>query len=213
VIRGLAIAAVVVASAGCKVKDPPPVTEVWADDFTRSEVGRNYFPTSNNYKIEKGALKTQGGYNHPLWLRKKLPRDVQVDFDAWSNTKDGDIKVELFGDGRSHAANRGAYMASGYVFIMGGWSNRKSIIARRNEHGAAGKDIVQRALPKVVTGRKYHWRIKRQGDRVTWWVDDMEKPFLEYVDQAPLEGPGHEYFAFSNWESDSWFDNLKITPL
>lgn len=211
----LALALVVIATAAtsCKVKDPPPVTEVWADDFTRSEVGRNYYPTSNNYKIKDGALSTQGGYNHPLWLRKKLPRDVQIEFDCWSNTKDGDIKVEVFGDGSFHAKNRGSYMATGYVLVMGGWKNRKSILARRNEHGAQGKDLVARTQPKVVTGKKYRWKIVRRGSRITWWVDDMNTPFLDFDDPNPLEGPGHEYFAFSNWESDSWFDNLKITPL
>jgi len=30
---------------------------------------------------------------------------------------------------------------------------------------------------------------------------------------APLEGAGHEYFALNNWETDTWFDNLVITPL
>ena len=32
--------------------------------------------------------------------------DVQVEFDCWSNTDDGDIKVEFFGDGQSHAATK-----------------------------------------------------------------------------------------------------------
>ena len=38
-----------------------------------------------------------------------------------------DIKCELFADGRRHA--------SGYVVILSGWNNSKSIIARRDEHG------------------------------------------------------------------------------
>ena len=39
------------------------------------------------------------------------------------------------------------------------------------------------------------------------------QPFLTYEDKSPLEGPGHEYFGFDNWESDAWFDDLVITPL
>ena len=38
-------------------------------------------------------------------------------------------------------------------------------------------------------------------------------PFLMLDDPSPLEGAGHEYFAFNNWETDTWFDNLTITPL
>ena len=36
---------------------------------------------------------------------------------------------------------------------------------------------------------------------------------LQIVDEHPLEGMGHEYFGFNNWETDTWFDNLVITPL
>ena len=60
-------------------------------------------------------------------------------------------------------------------------------------------------------GGRYHWRIERIGKKLSWYVDD--KIFLEYDDNAPLEGAGHEYFGFNNWESDTWFDNLVITPL
>ena len=40
----------------------------------------------------------------------------------------------------------------------------------------------------------------------------MSAPFLSYDDPQPLEGKGHEYFAFDNWDSDLWFDNLSISP-
>ena len=39
------------------------------------------------------------------------------------------------------------------------------------------------------------------------------RPFLVYDDPHPLEGAGHEYFGFNNWETDTWFDNLVISPL
>lgn len=207
------VAAVVVlllAGAGCKVKDPPPVTETWRDDFERTTIGGNYYKTGGGHRVQDGALSTKGSYNHPLWLRKKLPRDVVIELDAWSSSPDGDIKVELFGDGRSHATSKGAYTSTGYVFIMGGWSNSKSILARGNEHG---KEMSERTRPRVEVGKRYHWKIQRQGNRLDWWVDDMSTPFLSYEDPRPLEGAGHEYFGFNNWESDSWFDNLVITPL
>ncbi len=197
-------------TTGCKVQDPPPVTEVWTDDFERKHIGGNYYKTGGQYRIVDGALGAQGGYNKPLWLRKRLPRDVEITFDAWSQSPDGDIKVEAFGDGRSFDPDRGSYTSTGYVFIMGGWRNSKSMLARRDEHG---RELVERPLPKVELGRRYRWKIRRQGDLMTWWVDDMDTPFLQYRDKDPLEGPGHSYFGFNNWESDTWFDNLVITPL
>lgn len=208
IVTVMALAAL--ASTGCKVKDPPPITEHWVDDFERTSIGGNYYKTGGGHRIVDGALSTQGSYNHPLWLRKKLPRNVIVEFDAWSNSMVGDIKVELFGDGVSYDPDRGRYKSSGYVFIMGGWNNSKSMIARGDEHG---KDLVERRRPKVEPGKRYRWKIKREDDVIEWWVDDSERPFLTYEDNNPLVGDGHEYFGFNNWESDSWFDNLSVTPL
>jgi hypothetical protein len=203
-------ALVALLAIGCKVEDPPPITGPFSDDFERSSIGGNYYKTGGGHTIREGALSSQGSYNHPLWLRKKLPRDVVVELDVWSNTSDGDIKVEIFGDGSSHARDKGQYTSTGYVLIMGGWNNSKSLLARGNEHG---KELVERRTPRVEPGKRYHWKIQRQGQRIDWWVDDMDTPFLSYEDRQPLEGPGHEYFGFNNWESDSWFDNLTITPL
>ncbi len=196
--------------AACKVKDPPPITEEWKDTFERDEIGGDYYKSGPGYEIVNGALSAKGAHNHPLWLRKKLPRDVRIDLDCWSNEERGDIKVEVFGDGRSYDPDGGAYMATGYELIFGGWFNSKSIIARLDEHG---KDVVQNVTVKVQPTRHYHWRIERVGKKLTWYVDDMQTPFLVLDDPAPLENQGHEYFGFNNWESDTWFDNLVITPL
>jgi hypothetical protein len=203
--------AIAVVPLGCKVKDPPPVKETWTDGFgDRSSIGGNYYKTGGGYQIVNGALSAKGGRNHPMWLRKKLPRDVQVDVTAWSNSPDGDIKVEIFGDGRSFDPDGGGYTSSGYVVIFGGWKNSKSMIAKGNEHGT---ELVERTQPRVVPKQKYKLRIVRKGKKLTWYVDDMDKPFLEYDDARPYAGAGHEYFAFNNWESDVWFDDLTVTPL
>lgn len=199
------------ALAGCKVKDPPPIgDQVFTDDFERNRIGGNYYKTGGNYEVVDGELHVKGAYNHPLWLRKKLPRDVEIELDVRGESPDGDLKVEVFGDGTTHARDKGAYTASGYMFIHGGWSNSKSILARRDEHG---KEMAQRTQPRVEPGKTYHWKIVRKGNQVDWYVDDMDTPFLSYTDKDPLAGPGHEYFGFNNWESDAYFDNLVIRPL
>ena len=131
----------------CKVKDPPPIGDEWRDDFERDSVGDNYFATGDGYRVFKGALGAKGAHNHPLWLRAKIPRDVRVELDAWSTDPRGDIKIEIFGDGKSYDPDGGAYMATGYEVIFGGWSNSKSIIARMDEHAP---DVIQRTAPKVV---------------------------------------------------------------
>ena len=204
------LALVVLALCACKVKDPPPITAPWTDNFERNTPGRNYYKTGPGYTVDDHALNARGAHNHPLWLRKKLPRDVRIEFDCWSNEERGDIKVEVFGDGHPYDPDGGRYTATGYEVIFGGWFNAKSIIARLDEHG---KDMVENTTVKVQPTRHYHWRIERIGKKLTWYVDDLQKPFLVLDDPAPLENQGHEYFGFNNWETDTWFDNLVIAPL
>lgn len=202
----------VVFLVACKVKDAPPLKEPYADNFERANLGGGYVDTSDGqgYRLVNGALSAKGAKNHPLWLARRIPRDVRVEFDAWSAERRGDIKLEIFGDGRSYDPDGGAYMATGYELVFGGWGNSKSIIARLDEHG---KDLVQRSDVKVVANKRYHWKIERKARVIKWFVDDMKTPFLQYDDPQPLDGPGHESLGFNNWETDTWFDNLSITPI
>jgi hypothetical protein len=195
------------ALAACKQPDPPPIGDEWKDDFERDAIGANYLATADVYRIKDGQLNVSNGYNHPLWLRKKLPADAIIELDVRSTSPQGDLKLEVFGDGESFARDRGAYRATGYVFIMGGWGNTKSQIARGDEHGS---DVKARTTPKVEPNRTYHWKIVRKGGRIDWFVDDMTTPFLSYDDARPLSGAGHEYLGFNDWESDLWFDNLVV---
>jgi hypothetical protein len=204
--RILALAAL----CGCKIKDPPPIKDPWTDTYDRDSVGDDYYASGDGYRVVHGALNAKGAHNHPLWLRAKIPRDARIEFETWSTENRGDIKVEVFGDGHSYDPDAGRYTATGYEVIFGGWFNSKSIIARQDEHGS---DVVERALPKVVPNQHYKWRIDRKANQLTWFIDDMTNPFLQYVDQRPLEGMGHDYFGFNNWETDTWFDNLVISPL
>lgn len=197
--------------AACKVREPPPIDQSYLDDFARAGLGPDYNRTGTGYRIVDGALNARGAHNHPLWLARKLPPgDLQIDLDAWSTSPDGDIKVELYGDGRSFDPDGNRYTATGYVLVFGGWKNSKSIITRMDEHGG---EMSSRTSPRVVAGQRYHWRIVRRAGTIEWFVDDMTTPFLRYQDPQALGGLGHEYFAFNNWETDTWFDNLLIKRL
>ena len=201
----------VLAIAACRQPDPPPIgAGPFTDDFERAEIGSSYRATADVYRIKEGALNVSAAYNHPLWLRRKLPENAAIELDAWSRSPAGDIKLEIWGDGESFAETRGAYTSTGYVFVFGGWGNSKSIIARGNEHG---KDVVSRTEPKVTVGKKYHFKIVRKGGRIDWFIDDPATPFLSIDDPQPLSGAGHEYLGLNDWEADLWFDNLSIRKL
>jgi hypothetical protein len=64
---------------------------------------------------------------------------------------------------------------------------------------------------KVVGKRWYHWRIEKQGGEIRWYLDG--KPYMTYSDPHPLDGPGHNRLAFSNWQNQVRYDNLRIWPL
>ena len=196
------------ALGACKVRELPPIEQSYADTFDRPGIGPDYNQTGTGYRIVDGALNARGAHNRPLWLARKLPPgDVQIDFDAWSTSPDGDIKVEVFGDGRSFDPDGNRYLATSYVVVLGAWKNSRSIIARLDEHG---KELATRLDRKVEPNRRYHWRLVRTGGLIEWFVDDMTTPFLRFDDPQPLTGPAHDSFGFGNWETDTYFDNLVI---
>ena len=195
----------VVCLAGCP-KDEL-ITAPFGEDFERSEVGANYYNTGGEYRLISGKLNIQGAKNHPLWLKKRLPRDAVIEVKVMSRSPEGDIKIEAWGDGQSYAVSD-SYLATSYVFVFGGWGNSISALCRLDEHGG---DRKTRTDQKVEAGRTYRFKIQRKGKLVEWFIDG--KPFLNFDDPMPLEGDKHSYFGFNNWQSDLYFDDLKITPL
>lgn len=196
------------AAAGCSPQgDPGLGPDGFSDDFERVDLGDAWNNTGGNYAIRDGALKVSGARNKPLWLKRKLPNDVSIEVDAKSDSPDGDIKLEVFGDGVSKAETV-SYTATSYVVIFGGWHNSMNVLARMNEHA---KDRVVGEALKVVPGQTYHMKIERRGGTIGFWVDGRKLASMN--DPEPLSGPGHDHFAFNNWQASLTFDNLRVKPL
>jgi hypothetical protein len=189
--------------------DPAIPQEGFFDDFEREAIGDAYRNTApaGVWKIENGELRVSGARNRPLWLARRLPNDVRVEFTVRSESQAGDIKVEIFGDGVSKATTE-SYTATSYVIIFGGWNNSMNVLARMDEHGA---DRVVGAKKKVEQGRTYRFAIERRGSVLTVNVDGEE--LLRLDDPEPLRGRGHDHFAFNDWDAKLVFDDLRITPL
>lgn len=177
------------------------------EEFDRTELGDRWHSTGDGARIDDGLLVVDGVRNHPLWLDLDLPDDVRIEFDAWATTDEGDIKVELFGDGVSFATSPN-YIASGYVVIFGGWNNTLSALVRKNEHG---RQRVTTSDLKVQADKRYHFVLTRTGSELHWEVNGAE--LLVYEDAQPLRGEGQNRFAFSGWEAQAHFDNLVIEAL
>lgn len=209
------------------VRSPVKATQAlpFRDDYSSpATVAEKYWSTGGLWRTTPdGWLLSPGVKNNPLWLRAALPNDVAVEFDVKSMSPEGDVKVEIFGDGSDHA--------SGYVLIHGGWNNSISIIARLDEHAPRLESVTQgnpdpvaagiykndtrvrvEANPfRVEQGRTYHWRVERRGKVLSWFIDGQ--PFMRFEDPLPLTGKGHDRFGFSSWEAQLFFDNLTVTAL
>jgi hypothetical protein len=223
------------------------------DKFDRATLGDAYWSNGGLWRIVDGQVFSPGVGNNPLWLKARLPPDVRVEFDTRSEGPDGDIKWEMYGDGRTHS--------TGYLFLFGAWHNRESRIAKLDEHAFTQEEIraqlaalarpyprqldfidwvrqplvewsARRELEKISQGKyfdrdtpfvvkrtdlkverahTYHVVVTRKSGVLRWELDG--RPALEMVDPAPLNGTGHDRFGFSSWSNDTYFDNLKITPL
>jgi hypothetical protein len=180
--------------------------------------GPEWASTGTAWRIEGGRLCGEHAKNHGIWLKRTLPINARVEFDAVSQATDGDLKAEYWGDGRSFATTLSYTNATSYLTVFGGWHNKYHVLARLNEHGGDRKEITvtpdsddPREKP-VVAGQIYHFKVERSdGKTIKWWVDGNE--MLSWTDASPLVGAGHDHFGFNDWDVKVCFDNVKVVPL
>lgn len=203
---------------GAEPADLPVLQAPFRDDFERAELGDDYFATGDQFRINAGRLCVKGARNHPLWLRHRLPKNARISVEAETQSDEGDIKLEAWGDGRA-AATRITYNdATSYLAIFGGWKNRYHVLARLDEHAPDRPQVAiepgsdePRQQP-VLQGRRYRLKLERSDGRtLRFWVDDVE--MLSFTDPQPLAGVGHDHFAFNDWETPVCFDHLLVEPL
>jgi hypothetical protein len=196
-------------------RDVPPNAGklVYSDDFDRADLGKDWRPTGEadagwqpgTWTLADGRLRAEKIHNAGIWLQVPLPDKVRIEFDARAETPEGDVKCEVFGDGRTHQ--------SGYIVIDGGWHNTVRTIARRDEHAEERKednrcDYVGNQLRCVEPDVDYHWTLIRTDGTLQWYLNG--KLLLTYPDVHPVRG---KYFGFNDWEAAVTFDNLRIYDL
>lgn len=170
------------------------------------------------WHIEDGWLCGSNAHNHGVWLNKVLPVNARIEWEAKSDSNDGDLKAELWGDGKSAATGISYTNATSYLTILGGWHNTLHVLARLNEHGSdrreirIDKDSDDPRQKPVARGQIYRFKVERSdGKTIRWSIDGVD--MLNWADQKPLGGIGHDHFGFNDWEVKVCFDNVKITPL
>lgn len=194
------------------------LSQTFRDDFDRDVLGKDWFSTSNQWHLQSGELCTQSTRNHPVWLKRRLPANVRLSFNARALSSGADLKFEAWGNGRSHASGSTYDDATGYILIFGGWNNRFHVLARFDEHAAARQQLrldPSASAPKlapVEANKKYRFELERRdGKTLVWSVDGTE--LFRFSDKDPLRGAEHDHFGFNDWESQVCFDDLTIIPL
>jgi hypothetical protein len=199
-------------------KPGPTISAPWSDNFDRAELGSEWRTLSPAWKIQNGKLCVRGARNKGAWLSRRLPTNARIEFDAYAESPEGDLKVELWGDGESGATAASYTNATSYLAILGGWKNKKHVLARINEHGDDRLEIDvdplsdDERMRAVAAGQAYHFKIER-ADGKTLVVAVNGTVYFELADREPLQGAGHEHFGFNDWDAPVCFDNLKVTPL
>lgn len=198
--------------------EPPRITTPWDDTFDRADLGPDWNTLSPAWKIQNGKLCVRGARNHGAWLARRIPVNARIEFEAYAESAEGDIKVEVWGDGQSGATAVSYTNATSYLAILGGWRNTKHVFARINEHAPDRLEIDvdpqndDERMRAVATGQPYHFKIERtDGRKIEWSVNGVT--YFTFSDPEPLSGPGHEHFGFNDWDAPVCFDNLRVTPL
>jgi hypothetical protein len=198
---------VVNAGLGCREK-PESIVSDFSDSFDREELGSDWRDSGGHYAIVNGEVAARNVRHHPLWLRKKLQHDLSLEFDVRTTSSEGDIRVVIFGDGKSANPDSVACQSTGYELVLGGGKNKRSELCRGDEQGGGHRRV--RTDWPITPGMVYHFYITRRGGLLSWYIGGHD--MMAWDDPNPLAGAGHDYFGFDGGESEVFFDNLVIAP-
>lgn len=184
-----------------KIVDGSKLVKVFEDNFDREELGENYTVLGGDWKIEDGKVVSERADNKNLVLSGiDLPQNGVIKLVMKSLSDFVDIKFNLWGNGELHEHG------DGYSFILGGWKNRVSVIAKLHEHEK--KRFEERAT-RLDPDKEYHIKVVRKGKEIYWFVNDSL--FLVYFDDSPLKAEdGYNKLSFANWRSHAVFGDLEI---
>ena len=166
----IAVAAVQLPFLHEALRGPAPIAVAvpFQDKFDRASVGDAWWSNGGLWRIVEGQLYSPGVGNNPLWLKARLPADARVEFDVRSEGPDGDVKWEMYGDGRNHS--------TGYLFLFGAWRNRESRICKLDEHALTQEEA---RAQLAATARP----LPRQMDL----FEAIQQPFIRWGARRDLE--------------------------
>ncbi len=165
------------------------------DAFTESEIEERFWTMRpEQFEACSGNLCCGQPENQSLWFRQPLPRCGQLRIRVLAPS--GDVKINLspnFGLSESVAGAR---------FILGGWSNTRSVLA----HGAeVGRGVLAQRVGGAPTDRPVEIGIQYCGAHYRMQVDG--ETWLE-TQHGPREDP--LFLGLSGWRSPFRVQRIEI---
>lgn len=115
-----------------------------------TELGPDWMASAPNiWHIESGRVCGEHARNHGLWLKKAIPVNARIEFDAVSMSTDGDVKAEFWGDGRSAATSISYTNATSYLAISGDGTTTSTCWRASTNTGATAKKSPSSRTPKI----------------------------------------------------------------
>jgi hypothetical protein len=222
--------------------EPDQITTEYRTDFSKSLLDW-LDPVPQGYSLDYGSLRVAAPKNQVLWLRQRLPDNVEVELDAVALDHEerratGDLKFVLYGDGsQPQLGKRANYENTGYIVVIGGWGNRSSMIAKSTEAMTKGglrtlhppgrhydehsTDVLKDTrdttcgaeLIPPVVEPNRIYRIRIAKAQSQVTIAVDGQPYLTWTDPSGRGPEQRGHFGIVGWQSTYFVDNLTIRPL
>ncbi|MBD3322515.1 MAG: protein kinase, partial [Chitinivibrionales bacterium] len=161
---------------------------------------RQFVAVRPDCKIINGELRIRDGTPQALLLKNSMTGDVAIEFDCRQESMYLN-DISCFFDA-TRSARRKLIPYSGYLLQYGADDN--SCIKATRSHVI----IHQKFQSPIITGKHYHVRAEKVGNRLRMTVNDTV--VIDVTDTEGLYGKDRDAIGILGWGSEMWLDNVKV---
>ncbi len=155
------------------------------------------------WELKKGELFVSGGRPHLVVFKQPVVGDIKLEFDCrleGSYLNDVSCFISAFRENDPMSMGK-----NGYYFGYGSYDNKQVVLTRSDEV------LFSELREPLRAGKKYHVVVERIGNSLSMTVND-EKVF-SVEDDKPLSGSSRNRIGLFGYQSETYYDNIKIYRL
>ena len=173
---------------------------VFSDDFERDSPGDSWKVISGNWKVKNGKLISSESGGGKIVLLKRIEGFHRLEFDAVSNAGRPCDLSPFIHSNTDQTSSSGS--TPGYLFQFGASGNTINIFRRDGDRTDCA------TVSRLIQRGKVH-KIVAEFDGVTLQLVVDGIPILQYREQIPLLGKGHDMVGFYIHGSGA-IDNVRV---